>query len=93
MNLVRVPTPRVCSTDASRWTLHRRSGNMSKVRDTIRGGAAAGQLKDELAVLTDAERRELLAAADRPTLITPEETLAMKADLILPWRKMRIMRR
>ena len=91
MSLVRVPTPRVCSTDASCWTLRRRSGNMSTVRDTISGGAAAGQLKYELAVLTDAEWRELLAAADLPTLITPEETLAMKADLILPWRKMCIV--
>ena len=66
---------------------------MAAVRAKVSGGAAAEQLKDELAVLTEAERRELLVAADCSAEITADETLAMKADLVLPWKKMRIMRR
>ena len=66
---------------------------MSTVRDAISGGGVADQLKNELGVLTNAERRVLLVAADCPTQMTTEETLAMKADLVLPWKKMRIMRR
>ena len=53
---------------------------MAAVRVKVSGGAAAEQLKDELAVLTEAERRELLVAANCPAEIMAEETLAMKAD-------------
>ena len=66
---------------------------MAAVQVKVSGGAAAEQLKYELAVLTEAERRELLGAADCSAEITADETLAMKADLVLPWKKMRIMRR
>jgi hypothetical protein len=45
-----------------------------------------------MAALTDMERQELLKAAT-PLQISAEETLAMKADLVLPWNKIRIMRR
>lgn len=93
LSLVRVTTPRVSSCDASRWTTRRRSSKLSAVRDVISGGGGSVQLQDELAVLTKEEREELLVSAASPTQITPEETLAMKADLALPWRKLRIMRR
>ena len=66
---------------------------MAAVRAKVSGGAAAEQLKDELAVLTEAEWRELLLAADCSAEIPTDETLAMKADPVLPWKKMRIMRR
>ena len=66
---------------------------MTVVREMISGGGASEQLHDELSVLTEEERQEFLVSADSATRITPEETLAMKADLALPWRKLRIMRR
>ena len=81
----------MCSSDASRWTVRRRSNELSSVRESISGGGASVQLQDELALLTDDERREFAAPVTQQ--ISPEETLAMKADLILPWNKMRIMRR
>ena len=62
---------------------------MSSLWEVISGGGAAAQLQDELAVLTDYERRELVVPV---TQIPLGETLAMKADLVLPWKKMRIMR-
>ena len=71
--------------------MSRRSSNISAVRSIISGGAPADQLQHEMAALTDAERREL--ADTTPLQISAEETLAMKADLVLPWKKIRIMRR
>ena len=56
---------------------------MSSVREVISGGGAAAQLQDELAVLTDDERQELVVPV---TQIPLGETLAMKADLVLPWK-------
>ena len=65
---------------------------MSTVRENVSGGGATQQLRDEMATLTEAERQELLSS-DCTAHITSDEALAMKADLVLPWRKMRIMRR
>ena len=93
LNLVRVATPRVSSSHASRWTLKRRTSSMSSVRKFISGGEAAVQLQDEITVLTEEERQEILKSADCTNEISPEETLAMKANLVLPWKKMRIMHR
>lgn len=63
--------------------MSRRSSNMSAVRCIISGGAPDDQLQHEMAALTDMERQELLKAAT-PLQISAEETLAMKADLVLP---------
>ena len=90
LSLVRVVSTRVSSSNASRWTVRRRSGEMSSVREVISGGGAAAQLQDELTVLTDDERQELVVPV---TQIPLGETLAMKADLVLPWKKRRTMRR
>jgi hypothetical protein len=64
---------------------------MSAVREIISGGRPAPQLQDELAVLTDKERQELLKPA--ATVMSPEDTLAMKTGTLLPWNKIRVMRR
>ena len=51
-------------------------------------GAAVELLNDELPVLTEAEGLgSFFLTADCPTDITAEETLCMKADLVLPWNK------
>jgi hypothetical protein len=55
---------------------------MSAVREIISGGRPAPQLQDELAVLTDKERQELLKPA--ATVMSPEDTLAMKTGTLLP---------
>ena len=87
---MRVVSPRVSSSEASRSTVRRRSSEMSSVREAISGGSATIQLKDELKTLTDDERKQILQPVCH---IIPQETLAMKADLLIPWNKMRIMRR
>ena len=60
---------------------------MSSVRELVSGGGAVAQLQDELAILTDDEHRELV------TPVTQISHKDMKADLVLPWKKIRIMRR
>ena len=65
---------------------------MSAVREIVSGGGSTQQLRDEMATLTEDERQELLSSKCTAN-ITPDMALAMKADLILPWRKLRIMRR
>ena len=55
-------------------------------------GGATQQLRDEMSALTEGERQELLSS-DYTAHISPDTALAMKADLILPWIKLRIMRR
>ena len=49
------------------------------------------QLQDELAILTEDERKEL----HKPlvTELSPADSLAMKTGALLPWKKIRIMRR
>ena len=66
---------------------------MTAVRNVISGGRPSQQLQDELAVLTEEERQEFLVTANSATQITPKEAQAMKTDLALPWRKLRIMHR
>ena len=39
------------------------------------------------------ERNDLMKEANFNVHVLPEEGLAMKADLCLPWKKLRLMRR
>ena len=43
--------------------------------------------------LSKAQREELLGQAGLPIRIPTEQALAMKADLSLPWNKLRVIRR
>ena len=63
------------------------------VRDVASGGEASAQLQDEVAALTQDERQQLIASGDFSVPITAEDALAMKADLVFPWKKVRVMRR
>lgn len=51
------------------------------------------QLKAELKALTKEEREAVLKEAQLPIEIPPNHVLAMKADLALPWAKMRVFGR
>lgn len=69
---------------------------MEQVRDLISKGASTEQLQYELRVLTREDRQSLLDLAsvhDASAEIPPSEVLAMKADLSLTWRKLRVLRR
>ena len=93
---MRVTTPRVDSSEASRRTLKRRSDELGKVRTLVSKGSSLEQLQNEVKCLTKMERESLLDQAKIPEAlaeIPAEDVLAMKADLSIPWNKMRILRR
>ena len=59
----------------------------------VSGGDASSQLQAEVKLLSDDERKELLGEIGLPVVIPTDHALAMKADLSLPWTKLRVFRR
>ena len=60
---------------------------MSAIRDSISGGAVAAQLQDELSVLSETDKSELLDIIKcSPVELSLSDTLALKDDLVLPWK-------
>ena len=51
------------------------------------------QLQAEVKMLTSEERQDLLTSVGITVDIPPEQGLAIKADLAIPWNKLRIIRR
>ena len=80
---------RVRSSEASFNTISHRTKTLSQLRDTISGGDTSLQLQSELRVLNKEEREEVLRGVGLPVRIPPAHALALKADLGLPWAKMR----
>ena len=92
--MVRVTTPRVDSQMASRRTRHRRSEQIGSVRQVVSGGAQIQQLQDEVGILGEDDRRQLLLQSKPLQVQIPvDEGLAMKTDLGIPWNEMRTLRR
>ena len=84
---------RVKSSEASDKTVMRRTRNLSQLRTCICGGDVSVQMTSELRTLKKEEREELLREAKLPVQIPPDHALAIKADLALPWAKMRVIAR
>ena len=84
--------PRITSPEASKGTKRRRSSQLAGVREVVSGSpeAATAQLQEELG---REEREKMLYSSGFNSKITPQEALAMKVNLNLPWKKLRIMRR
>ena len=78
-----------CSVSAERDEL----SLLQCIRTTISKDSSISQLQDELKTLTREERQEILKSAGVTIDIPPEQGLAMKADLAIPWNKLRIIRR
>ncbi len=83
----------VSTSDASDRTIARRNKIIDRVRDVVSGGDSAAQLREEVKHLSKAERQELLHSGGFRLDVPAEQGLAMKADLGLPWNKLRIIRR
>ena len=48
---------------------------------------------DEMKILPKEEREQLMKDANFSVHVPPEQGLAMKADLCIPWKKLRMMKR
>ena len=71
---------------------------MSSVRDVVSAGSSTSQLKEEVQslshLLSHDEWKELFGKHKFGTVdIPPEKGLAIKADLYLPWNKLRLLKR
>ena len=63
-------------------------------RATVSGNCAPDQLRDEVKVMDPDERKKLMESDVFSTsAVSVENTLAFKADLQIPWNKLREMRR
>lgn len=95
VTLTPIPTPRVPTDKASKKTRHRRSMSLLAVREVVSGGSSSSQFMNEAKGASLAERQRLIEELQQGVRvqIPASESLAMKADLTLPWRKLRIVRR
>lgn len=84
---------RVASSQASRRTIKRRTDGIGRVRAITSGGDTSAQLQAEVKSLSMKEREEILQQGQFPITIPNDHALAMKADLGIPWNKLRIVRR
>ncbi len=73
--------------------MSRRTDVLRSVRDLTSEGESSSQLAAEVNSLTQEEREALLGQACLPITISTNHALAMKADLGIPWNKLRILRR
>ena len=93
LTLMRVPKATVPTSKASAKTVARRNQALHQLRDTISGGDSSSQMQEEIRSLSKGERQKILKEANLTIDIPPEHGVAMKADLALPWNKLRILRR
>lgn len=102
MNLARLRNPRVASDEASKRTLRNRTVVMTRIRAKVCGGDVDGdpsrsQLSHEVSRTSKEDRRQLLVDAGfsiSPShSLEPGTGLVLKADLDLPWARLRILRR
>ena len=74
--------------------LKNRSKEIGSFRSQVIGGKGKQrQLIDEMKGLADGEREELLGIFSTKVSVTADSALALKAGLMIPWTKLRAMRR
>ena len=91
ITLVPVNGSRVSSSDTSRRTLKCRTDDVSHFRDITSRGESSAQLQTEVRSLSKEQREQLLQQVQLPVVILTDHAFAMKADLSLPWNKLRII--
>ena len=93
LHLVKVTKGRLPSADVCKKTVHRRCSELETIRGLVSSGSSSGQLMEEVRALTTAQRQQLLTDGGFTIEIAAQKGLAMKADLAIPWNKLRVIRR
>ena len=62
--------------------------HISQYCEAVSGGSPTSLLQAEIGRLNRSQRQDILTKAGITAYIPPEQGLAMKADLALPWHKM-----
>ena len=84
---------RVSSSAASKRTLKRRSDELSRLQSFTSCGDFSAQFQAEIRALSKEQQEDLLQGIHLPVVIPTEQALAMKADMAIPWNKLRVIRR
>ena len=71
----------------------KRTDKISRIRNRLSVGDNIIQMGNEIRATTKDESDSLMKVAKFTVTIPPEQGLAMKADLCIPWNKLRVMRR
>lgn len=90
---MRVTSSVIPSAACSRETIRRRSNELTHIRERLSMGDSAIQMSNELRQLPKEERAVIMKEAKFTIDVPPEQGLAMKTDLNIPWNKLRAMRR
>lgn len=93
LSLVKLTSSTVPSSKCSKETIRRRSSEIEMIRDQLSMGDSSVQMGTEIRVLPKDERERIMKEANFTVTIPPEQGLAMKANLNIPWNKLRTMRR
>ena len=95
ISFVRVTNPRKASHEVVASTRRRRSVALSSIRKTMSGGekGAERQLAHEIEHTNRETRLGILEKAGIRPHIPEGEGLAMRADLSMPWYRLRQLRR
>eukprot|EP00731_Ephydatia_muelleri_P014464 Em0008g184a len=95
MAFIQVTKARNPTTAVSSRTVKMRCSEMQTVRSIVSGGEPSALIQNEVLVLNDEERRALLQKAGISSTIAigAAEVLAIKAGLVIPWNKLRLLRR
>ena len=88
-----MPGCRVPTADTSKNTVEHRSEVLSTLRQIFSGGDNSTQLAVKIKSLSKEEREDLLQQAQLTVTILADHALAIKADLSIPWTKLRLLRR
>lgn len=90
---MQVPGCRVSSSEASARTVKRRVEVLDSVREIASGSDSSSQFAAEFHCQSREHREELLRQVKLPLAIPVNHALAIKADLAIPWSKLRVLRR
>ena len=93
ITLMQVPGCQIPSTEASSRTVKRRAEVLESVWEIATGGDSTSQFAAEVNYLSQVQLEEILQQVQLPLVIPANHALAMKADLAIPWTKLRILRR
>ena len=94
MTFIQVTKARNSTTSASSRTVKKRCSEMQSMRSVVSGGEPSTLIQKEVLALNDGERRALLQKAGISSTIAigAVNVLAIKAGLVIPWNKLRLLR-
>ena len=90
---MRVTKPRKLMNTASRRTLQRRCNEAKKICNILTANESSALLFEEIKSLNKDAKAKLLKDAGIINEIGAQQVLAIKAELAIPWNKIRDLRR